>query len=126
VRTFPYKRSERVKKLLHQKICKILPEIKDPGLGFVTITDVEVSDDLSESKIFFSVLGSKKEKEDTTNILLKAVGFVRQRLGEGLKLRNVPTINFIYDDSFERANKVFSLLDEVSEERGRKRRKVDR
>jgi ribosome-binding factor A len=115
----PYKRSERVRRLLQHEICKILREVKDPKIGFITITDVKLTDDLSESKVYYSVLGNGKARSDTNDGLNRAVSFIRRRLGSELKLRKMPTIQFIFDDSLERAERVVSLLDKISPEPGK-------
>jgi ribosome-binding factor A len=112
----PYKRSERVGKLLHQLVCEILMDIKDPRIGFVTIVDVELSDDLTEAKVFYSVLGDEKARSETQKGLKRAVGFIRGQLGPKLNLRKVPALHFVFDDTYERAERVFTLLDKISSE----------
>jgi ribosome-binding factor A len=112
----PYKRSERVRKLLQHEICKILREIKDPKIGFVTIIDVELTDDLTESKVYYSVLGDEEVCSDTKDGLNRAAAFIRRRLGPELNLRKVPTIQFVFDDSVKKAERIFSLLNKISSE----------
>ena len=101
---------------MHHEICRILREIRDPRMGFVTITDVELSDDLTESKVFYSVLGDEKARSDTAEALNHATSFIRRNLGPELRLRKMPNIRFIFDDTFERAERVFSILDKISSE----------
>ncbi|MDI6829651.1 MAG: 30S ribosome-binding factor RbfA, partial [Armatimonadota bacterium] len=75
-------RLERVKELLKSEISEIIRrEIKDPRLGFVTITDAEVSKDLRHAKIYVSVLGDEQQKQETLNILQAAAGFIRGEFG---------------------------------------------
>ncbi|OIO74362.1 MAG: ribosome-binding factor A [Elusimicrobia bacterium CG1_02_37_114] len=112
----PYKRSERIRKLLQEEISKILRDIKDPKLGFVTVTEVKISDDLSVSRVFYSVLGDEKERSDTGKVLSKATGYIRHCLSCSLELRKVPDIEFIYDDTAERAVRIYSLLDGIKDE----------
>ena len=119
----PYKRSERVRKLLHRKICEIIREIKDPRIGFVTITDTELSDDLKELKVYYSVLGNEDDRKNTNLAINKACSFIKFRIGEELILRNVPNIMFVYDNSIERGDRVLSILSKISEEQGKNRNK---
>jgi ribosome-binding factor A len=78
-------------------------ELNDPRATFITITRVEVSDDLSTAKIFYSVYGTEGDKSRTARMLEDASGFVRKQVGRVLKTRRVPALRWIYDDSVERA-----------------------
>ncbi|MBU2614397.1 MAG: 30S ribosome-binding factor RbfA, partial [Elusimicrobia bacterium] len=83
-----YKRADRLGKLIQREISRIVTEeIRDPRLGFVTIAGVELTDDLSFAKVFYSVLGDKKEKELSTRILTNATKYVRRRVGEEVIMR---------------------------------------
>lgn len=114
-----FKRSERVAELLRHEISQLIQEIKDPRLGFVTVTGVRLSDDLMEAKVFFSVLGQEEERQVNSEILTKAVGSIRHQLGKKLEsLRRIPTIEFIYDDTPERAQRVSTILNQLAKERG--------
>src|SRR6056297_3926860 len=94
------KRAIRVGELLKEEISQIvLREMKDPRIGFVSITDVEVSGDLRHAKIFVSVYGSDKEKEETMAGLKQATGFIRKLIGNRIKIYHIPEIIFRYDDS---------------------------
>lgn len=112
----PYKRSERLAKLLHQKISEIILELKDPRIGFVTITDLELSDDLSTAKVFYSVLGGEKERKQTQEILSHAKGFIRCRMSKEFRLKKLPDLKFVFDETPERATKIFELLNRVKTE----------
>jgi ribosome-binding factor A len=114
----PYKRALRLNKLLHHKICDILQEIKDPRIGFITITSTELSDDLKLLKVYYSLIDISKKynKNDTQLALDNAAGFIRFRIGEEIDLRVIPKIQFIFDASFERAQRIFNLIDEISKE----------
>jgi len=113
----PYKRSERVSKVLQSEISKIILELKDPEIGFLTVTDVEITDDLSEAKIYYSVLGEEQEKQATAKVLCRAAGFIRHRLGENLNFRKVPEIKFIYDNTPATAARIFSILEKLNSEK---------
>lgn len=113
-----FKRSARVGELLRHEISQLVQEIKDPRFGFVTITGLRLSDDLMEAKVFFSVFGEEAERKISSEILLESVPSMRQQLGRKLEsLRRVPNLNFIYDETPERAQKVASLLNQLAQER---------
>lgn|SRR5690625_645416 len=93
----------------------IATEVKDPRLGMLSITDVEVSRDLSWAKVFFSMLGSEEEKERTLEGLERAKGFVRSELAKRLRLRHTPEIIFLFDPSLEAGAKMDALLKTLQE-----------
>ncbi|MGM0470681.1 MAG: 30S ribosome-binding factor RbfA [Bacillota bacterium] len=110
-------RARRVAELIKQEVSQMLQqEIKDPRIGFVTVTDVEVSGDLRHAKVFVSVLDKEANKEETMEGLENAVGFVRSELGQRMHLRHTPEILFRYDDSIERGVKIFEILKDLDEE----------
>lgn len=88
-------------------------EVKDPRLGFVTITDVRVTGDLQHASIFYTVYGTDEEREDTAKALTSAKGVVRREIGKGLSLRLTPTIEFLLDALPENAASIEHLLDEA-------------
>ncbi|MCK8823503.1 30S ribosome-binding factor RbfA [Fuchsiella alkaliacetigena] len=110
-------RPRRVGELIKQEVSQMLlqDEIKDPRIGFVTITDVEVSGDLRHAKIFVSVLDDEQAKEETMEGLKNAVGYIRRELGQRIRLRHTPEIIFRYDNSIERGTKIFKILEELDE-----------
>ena len=83
----------------------------------VTVADVEVSGDLQVVKVFVSILGDERGKKNAINGLKKMEGYVRRNIGKRVSLRLTPDIRFVYDDSFERGQRVSSLLDELRVER---------
>lgn len=108
------KRSEKIAEAIHEIVSALLLKgVKDPRIGFTTITGVKVSDDLHFATIFFSVIGSDAEKKSTENGLNSARGFIRKELGKNLRMRYVPEIFFKYDESLEYGQKIDSLLDEL-------------
>ena len=111
------KRSEKVAEAIHQIVSELLIRgLKDPRIGFVTITGVKMTDDLSVAKVFFSVIGGEEEKKGTQAGLQSAAGFIRKEVGKQLMLRHVPEIHFRFDDSLERANSIERLLRQIHEE----------
>lgn len=87
--------------------------MKDPRIGFTTVTDVEVSADLRHVKIFVSVLGDEEARARTVEGLERAKGFVRTELGRRIRLRHTPEIQFAYDPSLERGARLMRLLSEL-------------
>lgn len=110
-------RVERVAEAIRSEVADILArEIKDPRLGFATVTDVEVSDDLRHVKVFVSVMGDKAQVDETMAALESATGFVRGEIGRRIRLRHTPEIIFRYDTSIKRGARVFELLKEIQSE----------
>lgn len=104
-------RPERLKGLLQVEISDIIHnQIKDPRVGFASVTSVEISNDLRHVKVFVSVLGDPSEKEATLLTLNRAAGFVRTEVGSRISLRHTPEIIFRQDDSIEHGTHINSLL----------------
>jgi ribosome-binding factor A len=107
----PYKRSERLGELVLAEISTLLArEIKDPRIGFVTFTRVDMSDDLRHAKVFASIMGSAAEKARALQGLSSATGYIRRHLGRTLHLRYTPEITFLIDESLEHGAKIAQLL----------------
>ena len=107
-------RAERVGEQMKQEIMDIVNnKVKDPRVGFLTITDVELTNDLSHAKIFLTVLGSDKEVENTFKALEKATGFIKSELGSSMRLRIIPDLTFEYDESIEYGNKIERMLQDL-------------
>jgi ribosome-binding factor A len=110
-------RTQRVEELLQREISEILQqEMRDPRLGFVTITGARVSPDLRQATIFYSVLGSPQEIADTGKVLQRAQSFVRGHVGRRIDMRVTPEIRFKYDDGISRGARTMELLSEVRKE----------
>ncbi len=98
------KRSEKVADLIHKEVSEMLMKtVKDPRIGFVTITRVAVSEDCRSAKVYFSVVGTLEERERSTQGLSSAKGYVRKELGRRIRLRYTPEIIFKFDPSIEYA-----------------------
>jgi ribosome-binding factor A len=107
----PYKRSERLGELILAEISDLIArDIKDPRIGFVTLTRVEMSDDLRYAKVFASILGTEQEKVRTLQGLSSATGYIRRHLGRTLHLRYTPELTFLLDASLEHGAKIAQLL----------------
>jgi ribosome-binding factor A len=112
------KRLDRVNQLIKEEISTLLQrELKDPRLGFVTVTEVETSKDLRMAKVFVSVLGDEKQWAGSLAALASARGFVRNWLRQHLDLRVTPEIDFRPDRSMEHAARIQSLLKDVKGDR---------
>jgi ribosome-binding factor A len=112
------KRLDRVNQLIKEEISTLLQrELKDPRLGFVTVTEVETSKDLRVAKVFVSVLGDERQWASSLAALASARGFVRNWLRQHLDLRVTPEVDFRPDRSMEHAAKIQSLLKQVQGDR---------
>lgn len=107
-----YKRSDRIADIIKEEISTMLvmAEIKDPRIGFVTITKVALSEDLRTAKVFFSVMGTEEERENSRLGLQSASGYIRHELIKRLKLKRTPEIIFKYDDSIEYSSRINEIL----------------
>jgi len=109
----PYKRSQRVSDLLREEIADIIIfRLKDPRIGFLTVTGVDVTDDLKIAVVYVSIL-QEKEKQSTIDILNAAKSFIRAELSKRLKMKFIPTVDFRLDASIEYGNRIEQLLGEI-------------
>lgn len=107
---------EQIKKELSQLIQN---ELKDPRIGFITVTGVEVTNDLSQAKVFLSVMGSEEEKEASLKALGRSSGFLRAELGKRIRLRKVPELLFKFDTSIDYGSRIETILQQLDEENGK-------
>jgi ribosome-binding factor A len=108
-----FKRSERVSGLLRRELAQMIQqEIKDPEVGFVSLSDVEVSRDLAHAKVYVTVFNSE-HAADSIKALKRAAGFLRTRLGQELRMRSVPQLHFEHDDSVETGQRMDQLIDKA-------------
>lgn len=111
-------RASRLGESLKEEISQMIrEELKDPRIGFVTVTSVEVAEDLGHAKVFVSVLGDSQQSKDSLTALNRAAGFVRSEIGKRIRLRYVPEIVFKYDASIEHGAHIVELLREVHTEK---------
>jgi len=110
-------RQEKVAEALREEVSIIIhDELKDPRLGFVTVTRAEITADLRQAKIFFSVLGQDQDYKKTKEALDSALGFIRRLIGQRIKLRFVPEIIFKEDRSSEYSIRIQEVLDQIKEQ----------
>lgn len=112
--TTDFKRTDRISEMIQRKLSQIIQqEIKDPRMpAFVTISSVKVAADLGHAKVYYTVLNS--DVEATTLILNTAASYLRTALARTIKLRTVPQLHFIYDESIEYGRRLSKLIDEVN------------
>lgn len=110
----PTQRQERVGQLLRQEISHIIKrQLKDPRIGMISITDVEVTADLRHARVFASVFGSDDEAVASLAVLDGAAGFIRGELGKTVRLRYIPELEFRRDESAARGARIHELLEQV-------------
>lgn len=108
-------RASRVGEQVKKELSHVLQhEMKDPRIGFVTITAVEMSGDLQQAKVFISVLGDEEQKRQTLDGLDKAKGYLRTEVGRRIHLRHTPELMFKFDESIEHGQHISKLLEEVN------------
>jgi ribosome-binding factor A len=113
-----YKRADRVGDLIREVISEmILRDLSDPRLETVTITEVEVTDDLKQARVFFSARGDHAREESAVQGLESASGLIRKKLGRELRLRYTPELMFKVDHSFEYGSKIDRLIQNIKEEK---------
>ncbi len=107
-------RLEKLQELIKQEMSKmLLKELKDPRIGFVTVTDVEMTGDLREAKIYVSVMGGEEQVKSSLEGLNSALGFVRREIGQRIRLRFTPEISFALDTSLDYGDHIQKLLLQV-------------
>ena len=107
-------RSARIADQIQRELAEVVrTELRDPRVGMVTFTGVELSRDQSHAKVFFTVLGSPSDAQDALEGMQRAAGFLRSQLAHRLTTRKVPELHFAYDDSVERGVRLTRLIDEA-------------
>ena len=111
------RRQRQVAELLHEELSVLIQRrARDPRLGFVTVTGVEMSPDLRVAHVYVSVLGDDDDVKQSLQGLRRAAGFFRRELGSSLSLRYLPELNFRSDDSLARGLRIDQLLDSLQQE----------
>ena len=106
-------RMRRVDEAVREVLSDVLTHVvKDPRVGFVTVTDVKTSPDLSHARVYVSVLGDAEAVSASLEGLRSAQGFLQGRIGGELRLKHTPTLTFFHDDTAERAQRLERLMDE--------------
>jgi ribosome-binding factor A len=109
-------RTGRVGEQIKKELSQILQnEFKDPRIGFMTITGVDVTNDFSEAKVYLSVLGSDQQREDAFKALERGTGFLRSELSKRVRLRITPKLIFKFDSSIDYGTRIQELLGKINE-----------
>lgn len=102
---------ERIENIIKKEISSmLLSEVKDERLKYVTITNVNLTNDLSIATVYYTVLGEKDQIAETSDSLLEAKGFIKGLLSKRLDIRKIPDLRFKYDESFEHGNRIEEIL----------------
>ncbi|TDM12911.1 30S ribosome-binding factor RbfA [Macrococcus bovicus] len=108
-------RSERVGEQLKKELSEIINQkMKNPNIGFVTVTEVEVTGDLSQATVYVTVLGDEKERKKSLEALEKSKGFMRSEIAHRMDLRIVPELKFQYDESIDYGNKIERMIADLN------------
>jgi ribosome-binding factor A len=111
-------RPERVGDQIREELSMLIArEVHDPGIGFLTITRVKVSPDLQQARVFYTTIGDDKARKETARALGRATPFLRRQVGGRLRLKNVPMLEFSYDDSIERQDRIEKIMLDIQAER---------
>jgi ribosome-binding factor A len=104
-------RPQKLGEVIQRELSELLArELRDPRVGMITITSVDVSPDLSHAKVFFTIL-EKQKLEETSEGLQRSAGFLRSQLAKRMKLYTTPQLRFVYDESVERGDRLSRLID---------------
>ncbi len=110
------RRLKRVNELLLREISRIVLERQHPDMGFITFTGVEVTEDLMQAKVFYSVLGNEEEKKRSAKVLDRMKSELTRGMRRLESLKRIPEFQFIFDDTPERASRVFEILEKIRDE----------
>jgi ribosome-binding factor A len=111
-------RPSRVGEQIREDLTELLArEVHDPGIGFLTITRVQVTPDLQSARVYYTTLGDAQARRQTSRALDRATPFLRRQLGRRLRLRRIPELQFFFDENVERLDRVERILQELKSER---------
>ncbi|TMW73250.1 30S ribosome-binding factor RbfA [Alteribacter natronophilus] len=109
-------RANRIGEQIKKELTDIIQrEIKDPRVGFVTVTAVDVTGDLQQATAFITVYGDDTQRSETLEGLSKATGFIRSEIGKRIQIRKTPELYFKFDESIERGNRIEELLRKLND-----------
>jgi ribosome-binding factor A len=116
-------RPARVADQIRQELSELLTrgEVHDPGIGFITLTRVQVSPDLQMARVFYTTLGDSKARRDTARALERATPFFRRQIGSRLRLRRVPEVEFRFDESIAHQDRIEQILRDLHKEERERR-----
>ena len=111
-------RASRVGDQIRAELADLLVrEVHDPGIGFLTIVHVKVSPDLLQARVFYTTIGDDKARKESAKALTRATPFLRRQIGKRLRLKHVPELAFLFDDSIEKNDRIERILQELNTER---------
>jgi ribosome-binding factor A len=114
-------RPERIGDQIRVEITGMLSrQVHDPGIGFLTVTRVEVSADLQHARVYYTALGDEKARRESARALERASSFLRRQLAGRLRLRRAPELQFFYDESIEKHDRIERILIEIEQERAQR------
>lgn len=114
----PASRTARVGEQIRNEIAELLTfGVRDPGIGFITITRVSVTPDLQMARVYYTTMGDEKARRETEKGLERARPMLRRRLGQRLRLRRVPELQFFFDESIGHQDRIEQILQELNQER---------
>ena len=120
-------RPDRVGEQIRDAVAEILArgEVHDPGIGFITLTRVQVTPDLQIARVFYTTLGDPKARKDTARALERATPFFRRQIGGRLRLRRVPELEFRFDETIEHQDRIEQILRDLHEEDAQRAAEVE-
>jgi ribosome-binding factor A len=111
-------RPDRVADQIRKELSVLLArEVQDPGIGFLTITRVKVTPDLQQARVFYTIIGDDKARKETARALGRALPFLRRQVGQRVRLRTVPDLQFMYDESIEQQDRIERIIQDIHAER---------
>ena len=112
-----FKRSDRVGELVSEEVSRIIQfDLKDPGLGFVTVTGVEMGQDLKRAVVYVSVYGDEEQGKKSIEALERASGYIRREMGRKINLKYTPELSFRHDPTREHASRIETLIRQIHNE----------
>ncbi|MDY0047908.1 MAG: 30S ribosome-binding factor RbfA [Thauera propionica] len=112
-----YSRSQRVVEQIRRELAELIRlEVKDPRVGFITLTDVEITPDYAHAKVFFTSMTGEADVPEIQRGLRRASGFLRRELGRRIRIHTIPELHFHYDRSVEEGSRLSRLIDDVVRE----------
>jgi ribosome-binding factor A len=111
-------RQSRVGDQIQVELAELLArQVKDPGIGFLTITHVKMTPDLQQARVYYTTIGDEKARRETARALARALPFLRRQVGQRLQLRRVPELQFFFDESVEKQDRIERILLDLERER---------
>jgi ribosome-binding factor A len=121
-------RPDRVGDQIRQELSELLArgEVHDPGIGFITLTRVQVTADLQLARVYYTTMGDPAARRDTAKALKRATPFLRRHVGQRLQLRRVPELEFRFDESVAQQDRIEQILRDLHEEEAKREKDDDR